>query len=201
MGWSCLSGGRSFDRRRTGSKFTGTLLASTEFPVGDAGANPQANSPVLAEDVAAGRPRRHPQTITALRPGLVRRVAEPGEERRSLFIFVFRGARAGRGFWRRHADGDVRGAGAARRAAELRAVGHGLRVLGGVLSSRCRRIFSRRNVERRDREEQRASMASSVDAWRERGDESRRDGTHTRLLGDTQGQRHGKNAGASPASP
>ena len=44
-GWSCRSGGRASTRRRTGSKFTGTLLASTEFPVGDAGANPQRIAP------------------------------------------------------------------------------------------------------------------------------------------------------------
>ena len=87
------------------------------------------NKTFQPEDVAAGRPRRHPQTITALRPGLVRRVAEPGEERRSLFIFVFRGPRAGRGFWGCDADGDVRRPGPARRFIKLRAERHGLRVL------------------------------------------------------------------------
>ena len=40
VGWTGAS-----TRRRTGSKFTGTLLASTEFPVGDAGANPQRIAP------------------------------------------------------------------------------------------------------------------------------------------------------------
>ena len=40
VGWTGAS-----TRRRTGSKFTGTLLASTEFPVGDAGANPQRIKP------------------------------------------------------------------------------------------------------------------------------------------------------------
>ena len=40
VGWTGAS-----TRRRTGSKFTGTLLASTEFPVGDAGANPQRIRP------------------------------------------------------------------------------------------------------------------------------------------------------------
>lgn len=40
VGWTGAS-----NRRRTGSKFTGTLLSSTEFPVGDAGANPQRIAP------------------------------------------------------------------------------------------------------------------------------------------------------------
>ena len=132
----------------------------TEFPVGDAGANPQRIAPLALTGSRASATTSESDHLSTPRTGST----GCGTRRRAPehVYFCTLAVLAAVAFGGVMQTATCGGAGAARRAAELRVERHGLRVLAGVLSSACGDVgVSARDARaERNAERSRASMAS-----------------------------------------